>query len=91
MYVIENVRDIRNGSKMYKSMCQIRPHPKVDFCLKRRVVFCNTKPLIEVSNHIRPTSEIILIMIPIIIITIIIIIIFMIIIIIITCLHLTPA
>ena len=54
MYVIENVRDISKEGKMCTSMCQIRPPQKV----KKNTVnyLCDTKPLIEVSNRIRPTS-----------------------------------
>ena len=43
--------------EMCTSMCQIRPPKNTK---KHGELFCDTKALIEVSNRIRPTSEVIL-------------------------------
>ena len=62
--------------EMCTSMCQIRPHPKKKkIRITKNTVnyLCDTKALIEVSNRIRPTSDIMIIIIIIIIINIIII------------------
>ena len=46
--------------EMCTSMCQIRPQKEI--YKKTRYYFCDTKALTEVSNRIRPTSELLLVL-----------------------------
>ena len=58
MCVVENVRDQKRKAKCAQACVKSDPPPKKKQLKQNTVnIFCDTKTLVEVSNHIRPTSE----------------------------------